>query len=155
MRRSLLLIIAGSICACAVAAKEPAAEPQTFGARSCDPQAAGALVASGVQADTVMFQSDIGKSLRYADQPSLRYPDELRSRAPEGEARASFVIDTTGRVQTGSAEILAETHRAFGDEVCRFLQRATFMPVAPHGKKLTIRVWSQRFAFTMRSNEEL
>jgi TonB family protein len=86
--------------------------------------------------------------LRPVSSGGPRYPIEQRNARMDGEVRMSFVIDTTGKLVQGTAEVLAESHRAFGLSVCEFLRRVKFAPVVLEGQPRSVRVTNQRFLFT-------
>lgn len=69
-----------------------------------------------------------------------RFPAALRDRNVSGIVRATFVVDTTGRVAPGSARIVLETERAFGDAVCASLAGVQFTPAVVAGRRLAVRI---------------
>lgn len=75
------------------------------------------------------------------------YPIEQRNARMHGEVRVSFVVDTTGKIIRGTAEVVAESHRAFGQSVCEYMRRARFAPVVLDGQPRIVRVTNQRFLF--------
>ena len=75
------------------------------------------------------------------------YPADLRS-LREGQVMARFVVDTNGRVVKGTATILSESHRGFGQSVCRFLERARLRPVPVNGRKRSVTVSAAPFTFS-------
>ena len=75
------------------------------------------------------------------------YPEDLRS-LREGKVTARFVVDTNGRVVNGTASILSESNRGFGQSVCRFLQRAHLRPVPVDGRKRSVAVSAANFSFS-------
>lgn len=79
-----------------------------------------------------------------------RYPIEQRNARMQGEVRTSFSVDTTGKIIQGTAEVVAESHRAFGQSVCEFLRSARFAPVVLDGQPRIVRVTNQRFLFETR-----
>ena len=52
-----------------------------------------------------------------------------------------------GHIVPKTAQILEETHREFGREVCLFLDRAKFAPIVIDGRKRVVRVTDAPFAF--------
>lgn len=76
-----------------------------------------------------------------------RYPVLQRNAREDGEAVATYVVDTLGRVMRNTAQITAESDRAFGESVCAFLASAKFVPVTIDGRKWTMRVLDQHFKF--------
>lgn len=80
--------------------------------------------------------------------PGPEYPADLRS-LREGQVMARFVVDTNGRVVKGTATILSESHRGFGQSVCRFLERARLRPVPVNGRKRSVTVSAAPFTFSI------
>ena len=76
-----------------------------------------------------------------------RYPIEQRNARIQGEVRMSFSVDTNGKIIRGTAEVVAESHRAFGQSVCEFMRIARFAPVVLDGRPRIVRVTNQRFLF--------
>ncbi len=77
-----------------------------------------------------------------------RYPSMLRSAGIEGDVRAQFVVDTLGRVETGSVRILESTHESFSQAVRDALSRARFVPAEARGRKVRQLV-EQPFSFKL------
>jgi len=74
---------------------------------------------------TVMTVAGAGSLLAFLPGRGPEHPADLRS-TRDGSVVARIVIDTSGRVITGSAMTVAESHRGFGQSVCRFLAHARF-----------------------------
>jgi TonB family protein len=79
-----------------------------------------------------------------------RYPVELRNRGVQGEVRASFTVDSTGRVPPWSIVIESTTHSAFAQAVCDAIPRMTFAPVTAGGRPVPMRVRGMPFSFSLR-----
>lgn len=60
--------------------------------------------------------------------PLPRYPDGLRAWRSEGVARLRFIVDTLGRVEQKSVEVLESSHPAFTASVRATLPRMRFRP---------------------------
>jgi len=75
------------------------------------------------------------------------YPVAQRNGRIPGEVRVSFTVDTMGRIVRGTADVVAESDRAFGQAVCEFLRRMRFAPMVKDGQRWTVRVTNQRFMF--------
>ena len=65
-----------------------------------------------------------------------RYPEMLRTAGVTGEVQAQFVVDTTGRVQSGSFKVLKTTHELFATEVRKATACMRFLPAETGGKKV-------------------
>jgi periplasmic protein TonB len=76
------------------------------------------------------------------------YPEMLKSSGVEGEALVQFVVDTTGRAETGSFKVLRASHEAFGQAVRAALPRMRFLPAEIGGRKVRMLV-QQPFAFAL------
>jgi TonB family protein len=59
----------------------------------------------------------------------------------------SFTVDTLGKVVAGSEIVESETHHAFGDAVCEYIQRARFTPFVLDNRRYSVRVLRQPFTF--------
>ena len=109
----------------------------------------GCTSLSAVEADTTisMYTTEPSPLLHARSTVGPRYPIALRDQRVPGDVRATFVVDTLGRVIRGSSGILEESDRAFGQSVCDFLRVAEFEPIVVAGKRLTVRVVGVRFLF--------
>lgn len=58
--------------------------------------------------------------------PLLTYPDRLRRRSVEGRVIVRVIVDTTGRVQGGSARILQSADPGFNRSVIDYAEQAEF-----------------------------
>jgi TonB family protein len=80
------------------------------------------------------------------DQP--RYPAPLRAALVEGEVLVKFVVDTLGRVEPGSVEIVRAAHPLFGEAVADWLPRNRYNPARVDGRPVRQLV-EQRIAFSL------
>lgn len=80
--------------------------------------------------------------------PAPRYPDLLKSAGVEGEVIVTFVVDTTGRAEPSSIQILNATNGLFSAAVRTALPGMRFLPAETGGKKVKQRV-QQPFVFTI------
>lgn len=71
---------------------------------------------------------------RHSARPT--YPDVLRRARVEGEATMQFVIDTTGRVDPRTIELLASTDYRFALACRQALPRMEFNPAEVEGRKV-------------------
>lgn len=74
------------------------------------------------------------------------YPDELRRDALDGLVLIRFVLDTTGRIEPGTARIVSSTNPAFTESVRAVLDGLRYSPAWMDGRKVRARV-EQRFEF--------
>ena len=78
-----------------------------------------------------------------------RYPEMLRRAGVEGDVVVKFAVDTTGRVDLASVEIVRSTHDAFTIAVRESLSRLRFAP-ATTGERKTRALAVMPFHFTLR-----
>lgn len=77
-----------------------------------------------------------------------RYPSLLASASIEGTVVAQFVVDTLGRVEPASLEILRADHALFEQSVREALARMRFAPAEAAGRKVRQLV-EQPFTFAL------
>jgi TonB family protein len=65
--------------------------------------------------------------------PLPRFPLSLKNAGVEGMARLSFVVDTLGRVEIETAQVIESTHPAFAAAVQATLSRLRFSPARVGG----------------------
>jgi len=76
------------------------------------------------------------------------YPATLRAASVEGEVLVKFVVDTLGRVEPGSIEIVRAAHPLFGEAVADWLSRNRYDPARLNGRPVRQQV-EQRIAFSL------
>ncbi len=102
-----------------------------------------------VNEDNTYYEFQVEKPVMQAPgsaQP--QYPDILRQAGVEGDVLATFIVDTTGRAETGSFKVLRTTHELFAKAVQSALPRMRFIPAEVGGKKVKQLV-QQPFTFTI------
>jgi TonB family protein len=62
----------------------------------------------------------------HADNPAPDYPSMLRAASVEGAVVVRFVVDSLGRVEPASIEVLYATHGRFAEAVRRWLPRTRY-----------------------------
>jgi protein TonB len=67
---------------------------------------------------------------------SPRYPEILLSAGVEGQVLAQFVVDTLGRVESGSFKVLRSDHDLFTASVRSALPAMRFLPAEVGGRKV-------------------
>jgi len=70
------------------------------------------------------------------DNPSPRYPDELRAKGIEGQVVTQFVVDADGRVDMSSLKILSATDPLFAEAVRSTLPNMQFYPPEVNGRRV-------------------
>jgi TonB family protein len=84
-----------------------------------------------------------------ADNPSPPYPPSLRAAGIEGDVLARFTVDTLGRVESRSVQIVETSHALFGDAVRDWLTRTRYRPATIGGRPVRQQV-EQRIGFSLR-----
>lgn len=77
-----------------------------------------------------------------------RYPESLRSAGVQGTAVLRFVVDTLGRVERGSVEVLRTDHPLFAAAARAAVEAVRFRPAEVAGRPVRQLV-GQPFAFTL------
>jgi protein TonB len=121
---------------------EPSFEPTRLSAR----EASGGL--PNVSGDGSPLREDqVEKAvIAIPGTATPRYPSMLQRDGIEGEVRAQFVVDTLGRVESGSFKSLDPVHDLFAQAVRDALGRARFRPAEVGGHKVRQLV-EQTFTF--------
>jgi protein TonB len=65
-----------------------------------------------------------------------RYPEPLRQAGVDGRVLIRFTVDTLGRIDPASVQVLAETHALFSRAVRDALSGFRFRPAESNGKKV-------------------
>lgn len=78
-----------------------------------------------------------------------RFPEALRRAGVEGDVVVRFVVDTTGRVDMGSIEVVSATHDAFVVAVREALAKFRFSP-SMAGERKVKALAVMPFRFTLR-----
>jgi periplasmic protein TonB len=68
--------------------------------------------------------------------PHAQYPDDLRARARGGEVTCQFVVDTTGRVDMATFEVVKASEPSYAMQVKRVLPQMRFFPAEEGGHKV-------------------
>jgi len=90
-----------------------------------------------VNTDQPYFEFQVEKQVQTAaGSPPPRYPDMLRSANIEGEVLAQFIVDTTGRYETGSFKVIKSSHDLFTTAVRNALPNMKFYPAEIGGRKV-------------------
>jgi TonB family protein len=81
----------------------------------------------------------------------LKYPESLKTSRVEGEVLTSFVVDTTGRVDSSSVRVLRSTQEPFTQSALAALTTMRFLPAEMKGRKVRQLV-QQAFFFDMKGS---
>ena len=85
---------------------------------------------------------------RYESSAAPVYPPELSARGTEGKVEASYVVDTTGRVDTTTIRVMQSDDPRFTESVRTALAETRFRPAKRAGKAVRQLV-QQRFRFKL------
>lgn len=85
---------------------------------------------------------------RFESSAAPVYPPELMRRGIEGQVDATYVVDTTGRVDTSTFQVLASADSLFTESVRTALVDTRFRPAKRSGKAVRQLV-AQRFRFKL------
>lgn len=100
-------------------------------------------------ADSVYSILNVDESAARAEGSSAPiYPSELIAKAIEGAVLTNFVIDTTGRADTTTIQIVQEAHPLFVQSVRTAIPGMRFSPATVQGRKVRQAV-EQRFHFRL------
>jgi periplasmic protein TonB len=68
--------------------------------------------------------------------PRAQYPDDLRAHARGGEVTCQFVVDTAGRVDMSTFEVVKASEPAYATAVKRVLPEMRYFPAEEGGHKV-------------------
>ena len=106
--------------------------------------ASGVVGGTGpVQTDQPYFEFQVEKQAMAAPgNTAPRYPDVLRNAGVEGEVLATFVVDTTGRVDMSTFRVIESAHDMFTAAVRSHLPNMRYYPAETGGRK--VKMWVQQ-----------
>jgi TonB family protein len=101
------------------------------------------------QGQAAYFEFQVDKPvLQRPGNPMAQFPNEMRSRGRGGDVVVQYVVDTTGRVDMSSIEILKSTDGAFTSSVKTVLSELRFFPAETAGRRVRQMV-QQSFKFAL------
>ncbi|MGE0439711.1 MAG: energy transducer TonB [Gemmatimonadales bacterium] len=109
----------------------------------CSPAAAGPVGDSPWRAESV----DVPAAVEW--QPEPAYPALLRTAGLSGRVILQFVVDTLGRVERGSVEVVESPHEAFAASAMASIEASRFHPARVRGRVVRQLV-RQGVTFTVR-----
>jgi protein TonB len=68
--------------------------------------------------------------------PHAQYPDDLRARARGGEVTCQFVVDTAGKVDMTTFEVVKASEASYAAAVKRVLPQMRYFPAEEGGHKV-------------------
>jgi TonB family protein len=111
--------------------------------------------AARLVADSVFSVLEVDRMVeRYDGSAAPAYPPELIAKGVQGMVQAIYVVDTTGRVDTTSIEVLTSDHPQFTQSVREALDHMRFRPALRGGQPVRQRV-QQKFRFQIQPTPEL
>ena len=106
-------------------------------------------------ADSVFSVLEVDRMVeRYDGSAAPAYPPQLIAKGVEGMVQAMYVVDTTGRVDTTSIEVVASDDPQFTRSVREALDHMRFRPALRGGRPVRQRV-QQKFRFQIEPPPEL
>jgi TonB family protein len=95
------------------------------------------------------FEFQVDKPvLQRPGNPHAQYPDEMRARGRVGDVTVQYVVDTTGRVDMNTIEIIKSTDPTFTSAVKSVLPEMRFFPAETAGHRVRQMV-QQSFRFAL------
>jgi TonB family protein len=93
---------------------------------------------SGATGDSpVYFHYQVGRPAKVAGSPKgPTYPDSLKESNLRGEVTMTFIVDTSGHVESNSLKILETTHPLFSGAAREWLLQLRFVPAGKDGVKV-------------------
>ena len=105
--------------------------------------------------DTTFTVFEVDETVeRYEGSAAPAYPSDLAEAGVEGLVRATYVVDTTGRVDTTTIRIMSSDHPRFTTSVQAALGEMRFRPAKRHGKPVRQLV-EQRFRFQIGRSAQI
>lgn len=74
--------------------------------------------------------------MRIAKSATPDYPEQLRRAGVNGRVLVRFIVDTSGRVDPTSINVVQSTHELFSDAARRALTRFRFLPAEVSGRRV-------------------
>jgi len=128
----------------AAAATRGRGQGERSGARSAEPLGPAPFLPEKVY--TVLQVDQMVE--RYQASAAPVYPPELSARGTEGMVEATYVVDTSGRVDTTTIRVMQSDHPRFTESVRVALAESRFRPAKRAGKAVRQLV-QQRFRFKL------
>jgi protein TonB len=96
----------------------------------------GAVEGGGTESIGGRDWSGAETMMRLLATPKPRYPERLRNAGISGRVRIRFVVDTAGRVELSSVQVIESTHDAFTSAVRDILPSLRFKPSEANGQRV-------------------
>ena len=109
---------------------------------------------STLMSDSVFTVLEVDQMVeRYEDSAAPVYPPELSAAGTEGQVQATYVVDTTGRVDTTTIQVMQSDDPRFTESVRTALGGMRFRP-AKRGGKTVRQLVQQRFRFRINPSSQ-
>ena len=102
----------------------------------------------GVDTNKNYAEFEVERQVSAISGTNVSYPEGMRSSGVEGQVMAEFVVNESGRVETGTFKVLSSTNDLFTQAVKNALSRMRFRP-AQIGKTNVSQVVQQGFVFKL------
>ncbi len=103
---------------------------------------------AGVDTNKPYAEFEVERVVSPISGTNVSYPEGMRSSGVEGQVQAEFVVNESGRVETGTFKVLSATSPMFTQAVRDALSRMRFRP-ALIGKTAVSQVVQQAFLFKL------
>lgn len=90
--------------------------------------------ADSSQPDAPLVASEVDEAVTAVFIPAPHYPPALRAAAIEGEVVVVYVVDTTGRVEPASWQVIRASHDGFRESAREAIQAGRFTPARARGR---------------------
>ncbi|HMA21046.1 MAG TPA: energy transducer TonB, partial [Gemmatimonadaceae bacterium] len=105
--------------------------------------------ATAIQPGKVAYDSrEVDRQVAAIAGVAPQYPAAMKAAGIEGEVRAQFVVDESGRADIQSLRIMSSTNELFSEAVRRALPRMKFIP-ARIGAHAVAQMVQQAFVFRL------
>jgi TonB family protein len=94
----------------------------------------GTPPADSSHSDAPLVVNEVDEAVTTLFIPAPRYPPALRAAAIEGEVVVVYVVDTTGRVEPASWQVLKASHDGFPEAAREAILAGTFTPARVAGR---------------------
>jgi TonB family protein len=101
--------------------------------------AAPVVVSPGdVRPDSAILEELVERKPELLRMPRLEYPDSLRRAGIQGSVLLEFILDTLGRAEPASIQVLYSSHPAFSEAARRAVAAARFRPAELGGRPVRV-----------------
>ena len=90
------------------------------------------------ESDQVYLESVVEERPELVSGPELQYPDLLRQAGIQGRVLVQAIIDTTGRAEPRSVEVIQSPNSGFDQPSTDYVLRALFRPARVHGRPVRV-----------------